>query len=210
MKRKIIIFDICDTIYNSNTTFDFLDYEFKGNKRYMLSRKISKTIFFRAINKSLKLFTVDFTRAYFLYYLKGYSKHNLDVAVDNFFDDVLTHKKRQWVIDKLTKLKDEGKPVILVSATIDAIAKRIASEFSVEYLSSAISFRGDICSGRLERDLLGNKENYIHEDIELIVTDNLSDLPLVRMAEKSIILSSKKNITYWKDQNLQNCRIVTI
>ena len=210
MKTKIIIFDICDTMYNSNTTFDFLDYEFKENKRYMFSRKLSKTMFFRALNKSLKLFTVDFTRAYFLHYLKGYSKHNLEMAVDNFFTDTLTHKKRKWVIDELTQLRNDGKTIVLVSATIDVIAKRIADEFSVEYISSILSFRDDICSGRLERDLLGNKESFINDDIELVVTDNVSDLALAKKATRSIILSNSNNIRYWEKQKLKNCQIIKI
>ena len=41
-----------------------------------------------------------------------------------------------------------------------------------------------------------------YENIDLVVTDNLSDLELVKKSSKSIILSTPKNIGFWERNGL--------
>jgi hypothetical protein len=48
-KSRLVIFDICGTLFFSNTSFDFLDLIVQA-KSYSLFRKVSKTIFARIIN----------------------------------------------------------------------------------------------------------------------------------------------------------------
>ena len=43
-KSRLVIFDICGTLFFSNTSFDFLDLIVQA-KSYSLFRKVSKTIF---------------------------------------------------------------------------------------------------------------------------------------------------------------------
>ena len=40
--KQIVVFDVCDTLYNTNTTFKFLDKIFINNKKYKILEKISK------------------------------------------------------------------------------------------------------------------------------------------------------------------------
>ena len=208
---KINIFDICGTMYDSNTTFDFLDYMFLENKRYQIMRKMSKIIFFKIVNKIIfQAFNIDLFRIVFLRYLKGMTRKELENKVNDFYKKVLEFKKIDDVILLLNKIKKEDKKIILVSATIDIIAQRIAKEFSLDFISSKLSFDKEICLGTLEYDLLGKKDSYIKEDIELVVTDNISDLNLIRVSKKSVIISKKKNIKFWNEQKLCNYRIMEV
>ena len=52
-KSRLVIFDICGTLFFSNTSFDFLDLIVQA-KSYSLFRKVSKTIFARIINPKIR------------------------------------------------------------------------------------------------------------------------------------------------------------
>lgn len=99
---------------------------------------------------------------------------------------------------------------MLASATIDIVAEKIANEFSVNYISSKLGYYDGICSGKLFLDLLGKKEKFINHDVDLVVTDNVSDLALVKKANSSVILSTDKNFNFWLSQKLKNSRIIRV
>lgn len=207
----MIIFDICDTMYDSNTTFDFLDYVFQEEKKYIFYRKMSKTIPVKIINKLVfKLFNFDLIRSFFLLRLKGKRRDDLKLLVNKFYDNVLVHKERSEIIDLLNKNKNKNKEILLASATIDIVAEKIANEFSVNYISSKLGYYDGICSGKLFLDLLEKKEKFINHDVDLVVTDNVSDLALVKKANSSVILSTDKNFNFWLSQKLKNSRIIRV
>ena len=52
--KNLYLFDICGTIYRSNTTFDFLEFYLKENKRFKLYRTIYKSFFWKIINRALR------------------------------------------------------------------------------------------------------------------------------------------------------------
>ena len=69
-KSRLVIFDICGTLFFSNTSFDFLDLIVQA-KSYSLFRKVSKTIFARIINKvSVLLLKKDLIRSIAVLYIK--------------------------------------------------------------------------------------------------------------------------------------------
>jgi phosphoserine phosphatase len=197
-------------MYESNTTFDFLDYIFSDNRKFKSFRYLSKTIVVKILNKlSLKIFNYDFVRVYFLKYLKNIDKDELVKLSNDFYINFLENKKRDVIINHLLKLKIDNN-ILLVSATIDIVAERIAKEFSVNYLSSKLKYNNNICTGSLSLDLLGCKEKFIKEKIELLVTDNISDLKLAKIANNCIIVSKKKNIKFWERQDIANIEIVEV
>ena len=53
--KNLYLFDICGTIYRSNTTFDFLEFYLKENKRFRLYRAIYKSFFWKVINRTLRV-----------------------------------------------------------------------------------------------------------------------------------------------------------
>ncbi|TLT05307.1 hypothetical protein FE248_01035 [Aliarcobacter cibarius] len=195
-------------MYKSNTTFDFLDFMFVDNRKYVFFRMLSKHIFIKVLNKiSLKIFNFDFVRSYFLSYLQNYSKSELENIANDFYDKVLVYKKNLKVINLLKESINNNCNIKLASATIDIIASRISKEYNVEYISSTLQFKKGICTGKLENDLLGRKDKFFKNNIELIVTDNLSDLNLVKISNRKIILSKRKNFKFWEKQKFNNINI---
>lgn len=203
------IFDICDTLYRSNTTMDFCEYRAIGFQKMFL--KFSKTFLGKVINKFLiNLFNYDWIRSIHIKTLKNIARTTIESDADSFVDNYLNNKKIEEVHKYLeTFNKNE---VILVSATIDPVAKAISKSLgNINYLSTTLNYKDSICLGIIKEDLLGNKQKYFEsKNIDFIITDNKSDLKLCKLSKKIIIVSKKKNIEFWKKQNLEISKIIEV
>ncbi|CAD5940745.1 unnamed protein product [Escherichia coli] len=201
MKNTIAAFDLCDTLVKGNTTFIFLDSYLKNNKKYTLYRKVSRLLPFRVLLKFLFLFRLDLNRKLALRFLKGQNKLALQkhakYLVDNVFifnDDIVTLIKK--CVD--CKLK-----VYIVSASLDIIVQEVADKLSIDYVSSILSFKNDMCSGNLEKDILFIKKNiflpncsdYIDIDIKNLfyISDNIQDIELIKKSFIGYGYYNKKN-----------------
>jgi len=209
MQNKII-FDICGTLYNSNTTMDFCEYRCdKKSKKIIL--KLSKTILAKVINKlSLKFFNFDLIRVLHVKSLKDLDINTLQKDANNFVEQYLEKKKIDEVHNILKKY--DKNDVILVSATIDPMAKAIAQKLGgLKYISTTLEYKEDKCLGKIKDDLLGNKQHYFkNQEIEFIITDNKSDLALCQMAKEVVIVSKNKNIKFWENQDLKVSKIIKV
>lgn len=213
MKKSIVLVDICGTLYDSNTTFDFLDFSIKGNK-YILFRKLSKLIFWKFFNKmSFRLLHLDLTRAIAVRFLKGMSREQLAQKMEIFYNESLSLLKQKEVIGIVDKNTSEGKRVILVSATLDFISKKISEVMDIkECYSTTLNYNEGICQGTIKSDLLSNKLEFLssqgfNENFNVSITDNFSDLDLLKVSEESIIITKEKNKARW-EKTLQKADIV--
>ncbi|HDX8357005.1 TPA: hypothetical protein RQN15_000738 [Aeromonas hydrophila] len=198
MYKKIIIFDVCGTLYESNTTFDFIKF-FRGNSFYIKFLSwIPIKLFLVALGKSVSL---DIYRYLFIYSLKGIERATLIEAANDFYEHVLQYKKIDTTHLLLERSKQQsGVDVLYCSASLDIIIQVISERLGGRYLASSLSFSPDgICSGFLSNDLLGKKDvSFKDMDIELTVTDNISDLALLKMSKNSFVLSKQKHISFWE------------
>ncbi len=207
MQNKI--FDICDTLYNSNTTMDFCEYRISGVLRILL--KFSKSFLGKVINKFLlKFFHYDWIRILHIKTLKNIEISLIEKDAEDFVKSYLNNKK---ITEVHKYLKDFDKEeIILVSATIEPIAKAIAkSLWNLNYISTTLNINKNICQGTIKKDLLGNKADYFkNKKINFIITDNKSDLDLCMLAKEVVIVSKKKNLNFWKKQNVKITRIIEV
>lgn len=202
----IVIIDICGTIFNSNTTFDFLDFHFKENAGYKCFRRISKMIIWRLLNKcSVSLLGIDITRKIAVKSLKGLPKNQLKKFARDFYDSFLSFRIQQEVINEICALNTGKNRVIIVSATLDFIAEEVAKRMDIhEYYSTTLKYGLDgKCSGIIEDDLLGSKLNFlkkqqINPPYYSVITDNLSDMDLILNSFQSIIITTSKTRNIWK------------
>ncbi len=103
------------------------------------------------------------------------------------------------VIPTIIAIPNQINPIIGLIAKNNAAAKMLNADF----FASKLEFKNGICTGRISNDLLGAKNKiFEYENIDLVVTDNLSDLELVKKSSKSIILSTPKNIGFWERNGL--------
>ncbi|MDN5093705.1 HAD family hydrolase [Aliarcobacter butzleri] len=207
MQNKI--FDICGTLYNSNTTMDFCEFRSTYLKKRLL--KLSKSLFGKLINKILvKSISYDWIRIIHIRTLKGLDKISIEKDAEIFVEQFLNNRKIEEVHEYLNKF--DKKEVILVSATIEPVAKAIAKKLGdLNYFSTTLNYSKNICEGTIEDDLLGNKQHYFkNQEIEFIITDNKSDLDLCKMAKEVVIVSKRKNLVFWQNQDLKLQKIIEV
>lgn len=204
------IFDICGTLYKSNTTMDFC--EFRCDSKMLKSLLVlSKTLPSKILNKILiKLFDFDMIRNFHIYSLKNKTAEQLEKDAKFFIEQYLELKKIDEVHKKLEDFPKEE--IILVSATIKPIAKAISEKLgNLKYLSTTLQYKDGVCLGKISEDLLGEKHKYFHgQEIDFIITDNKSDYDLCLIAKEVIIVSNKKNKSFWQSKDLQNYKIIEI
>lgn len=205
MSQDIVIVDICGTLFNSNTTFDFLDFSI-SDKKYIRFRKISKRFIWRLINYFMfHVLGFDLTRIIAIRFLKGKTENELDLLMSDFFLRKLTYLKYADVWKYVDVIKSEGYRMILASATLDFIAKRVSIETGIlEYFPTKLNYHQTICQGTIIQDLLGRKFAFlkskkIEHPFAIIITDNFSDIDVIRNSKLSVIVSKEKDLLKWKN-----------
>lgn len=189
---------------------DFCEY--RCNNRFKKTLlKLSKTLPSKALNKILLiLFDLDMIRVLHVSSLKNRTKKELEKDAELFVDNYLEDRKITEVHNKLKEFsKDE---IILVSATVEPVAKAISQKLgNVKYMATTLKYQDDICLGIIKDDLLGNKQNYFKDsNVDFIITDNKSDLPLCKTAKDVIIVSKEKNLKFWENQDLNILKIIKV
>lgn len=184
-KASIILSDICWTLYYSNTTFDFLDYTIQ-DPRYISLRKRYRQPLYRKLNILwYRLTGIDLHRRKAVGFLKGRTKKELLEQAEHFYQEYLIPRQTEEVHKAIG-----NSPIVLVSGTLDIIAQAIAHHIKVsEIHASRLLFdEKGICKGELDDFLLCKSDVLQQYHHFTIFTDNLTDLPLVRAADKAFIV----------------------
>ncbi|GHT86570.1 hypothetical protein FACS1894137_12340 [Spirochaetia bacterium] len=199
----LALIDICGTIYNSNTTFDFLDYIFNKNKLYKYVRIIFRAKLLIIINYILLyMFKYDFIRSSLIKFLYGYSRQELILKANCFIDEILNDKKQINVLNVIKNIAINNE-LILVSSTLDCIAKQVADELCIDkYFASELEYNNNICTGKIKKDYLFLKLDMIQKNgisplFNVTVSDNISDIELMKQSMFSYIVVSQKNKKKW-------------
>lgn len=148
---RTILVDICWTLFYSNTTYDFL--LIRGNK-------FNSLIY--------KLFGIDLVRSRAIRAFKRLPKDEQQARVERFYTDYLLPRKNTPVWQMI-----EGKDIVLVSQTMEIIAKTVAGHIGAKAYH-ATQHKEEVLSRYPDFD---------------IITDNISDLPLIRHARQATIIT---------------------
>jgi HAD superfamily phosphoserine phosphatase-like hydrolase len=210
MKKSVIIFDICGTLFDSNTTFDFLDFLLLHNSKYNLLKKIKKNILFKVINKLiLKLTKFDLLKVLSVKFLKNYTKEELEKKAEEFYMEYLKQREKREIVEILTNHVKRGDEVVFLSATLDFLANTIAREYNVpDIYSSRLQYKNKICGGKVELDLLKKKEitfknEIIKEGYEYtFYTDNTQDYKLLQKVHYPNVILTEKNKKFFDRKKL--------
>lgn len=206
MISPLYVFDICGTIFKSNTTFDFLTFWLTPRSRYYsFFDKLRKTFIWKVINKITRTYLhVDITRIIALRFLKGYSRLQLSEGADMFYESYLMKHLNDNVVDTIKVLRiNPSCNVLIASATIDVVAEVIARKMQINtWYSSELCYVDGICQGKLSKDLLGKKNVFIQEiqnqTIDSVYTDDFTDIPLQKEARQKNIVVYTKTDKKWK------------
>jgi len=187
----MIVFDLCGTLFNSNTTFDFVRFHFKKRAFFIFSVPV------RVISKiTNKLFGFDLVRTLAIRSIKGLSEAELSEMVEEFYVGYLAGKKNEEVMELFQKF---SRDVVIVSASIQPIVKYVSFVLGAKsFIGSELHKVGQCYSGRLSNDLLGNKASFLRGmNIEMVVTDNFSDIDVVLLSDRAVLVAKDEDIGYW-------------
>lgn len=206
----LYLFDICDTLYKTNTTFGYINFVLKQTNSYikysllwLISSRLSPFYYLSAFVYTQWHF--DLPKLLAIRYLKGFSKNTLYELGVMYFEQDLKKLQISKTHNMLNKLKKEGKEIILISSSLDPVVNSIATSLNVKYFSSLLEYKSNVCTGKIKKDLTGKKHDILIELNELkayesvgVISDNYSDLALLKMAdEKWVVLNSNKMKKKW-------------
>lgn len=204
MKDKIVLVDICGTLFRSNTTFDFLHWLLRGDERYLKFERTRKWRIIGFLNHYIFLILgIDMIRNVALRFLKGYTHKQLLYEADRFCYNYLDKRKNEQVFCLLEKLKSQGKKLVLVSATIDCVAHAVSAYCGISpFFSTELGYENNICTGCIKKDLLANKYLNIYNVLgcshfDCVITDNYSDLDIINKADCAILIQYSKSKNKW-------------
>lgn len=197
MRKKIALFDLCGTLYKSNTTFDFIVFYHKRNKKVF--KWLQCVLLTSYPGKVLQRVLQLDSRKILISTLSGTEKTLLDECAGAFVEEFLGKIKRQKAFEKLNSLRSSH-DIIIVSASIDPVVNAVANCLNVRCVSSVLKYgRNGKCKGVLEKDVTGKKHEILR-DVDFVATDNISDAILVKNSGSHLIFSKKTNYRKWKSK----------
>lgn len=206
---KIAVFDVCGTLYDANTTFDFLDSYFCENKKYRFFRKISGLFPVKILNHYVyKYFKLDMIRVYATGFLKNNSIEDIAVYSKSFVNEHLSKKVNKDIVFMLEEYKKSGYKIILMSGSYEFIVKEVGVYFDVEHFyASKLETKNNVYTGKYEQDLLLSKYQLLSEEFPnitelIVVSDNKTDLDLMLAANHAYaVCNKKKHYKFWEQIN---------
>ncbi|MEQ8362604.1 MAG: HAD family hydrolase [Cyclobacteriaceae bacterium] len=208
--KKLVVCDVCDTLYRSNTTFDFIRFIANEGSIFrlfvfnLLTQKWSPIFLALVILGRLK--GMDYNRKLALKFFSGFGEQQLAIASEKFYSDFLALRKNEKIFDLLARYRNSAK-LILASSSIHPVVQVIATENDFDdFIASTMESKQGKYTGALTQDLTGRKQSFIRELMDreganelIVITDNKSDKALVKMSNESFIVVKKESDkNFWK------------
>lgn len=206
-RPALAIFDVCDTLYRTNTTAGFLRHYAPNSRRvanalHRWTSRRSALFYLGAIAHRLLRF--DIARRRLVAALRGERQESLDRAADDYARQVLPALCNAELHHRLGEHQAAGHRVVLLSNSLDIVIAPIARALGVESRASRLGFRDGVCTGRIEQDLTGRKSAAL-DDLagpqrpELwVYTDNKSDRDILAVADvATIVLPGGRRSREW-------------
>lgn len=211
---ELFVFDICDTLFYSNTTFDFIRFVLEKKKMtasllWFRHYTQKSSPLFLALAVLQKLTKKDWPKKLCLQLLKGISKQELYQLGEDFEQKYLSSRTIAQTHVMLDELRKAGKTVVLISASIDPVVAAIAKALAVEFRCSELEYSlSGAFTGNLAYEMTGQKLNALQKMLNhqkagfAVATDNFSDRSLVEAAGKRyVVVYNEKALHFWKDLN---------
>jgi phosphoserine phosphatase len=204
--RYLVLCDIDDTLFRSNTTFDFLAFVTKNRTlqrwwlRLLTARWSPVFLFLTALGA---VSGHDLVRRLGIRLLKGLKTDQLQEQAFTFYDDWLGSRLNHdvWALVK----GFEQANIFLISSTLDPVADAIAQRLGVSFRSSRLESVNGTLTGILREDVVG-KKNSIARELKrdypaaklVAITDNRSDHALVELADdRYIVIRNEADKLFW-------------
>lgn len=205
----LIILDICGTIYDSNTTFDYIEFVLRDKPLRLFAYRVFRSLPAKVLHVIVKAtLRIDLIKTLCIWLLNGFKLEDLKRKAFSFVDEQLSEQKIDIVWEMYNANKGRGCKWILLSASLDVIVSVIAERMGIkEFYSSTLAFNSGVCLGRIENDLYGKKLPLVNNIIArepaidiVFVTDNKNDYCIRPYVKSFIAISNKSNLRFWKER----------
>ena len=216
-EADVFVFDVCDTLFYSNTTFDFLRFvlaqQGSGGKQAVLKLLSAKwSPLFVGLVAWQKVAGGDPVKAGALRMLAGIPRVELYELGRRFVAEFLPARRIARTHELLAGLAQTQTRVVLLSASLDPVIAALAAALgSIEFVSSQLEYDAQgICTGRLQQELTGQKQAALQtlltnkgEPLRLAVaTDNFTDHGLVSQAAiRYVVVHNAAAKQFWQGLN---------
>lgn len=206
--EKIVLCDFCGTIADFQTLDPFLEYVI--NQSYPIKYKaiVNPMVIglCHMITKVIKRFGYSIFPYKILLtsMIKGISLDQLTKFGKEYYDLKIKTNLIPATLGLIKELQANGYRIIIVSGGSDMYIRYFANEFKIsDIISSQFNFENGICTGKLNQDCFGiDKVKLINSFIEknnincvyqIGISDSISDLPMLQLCNKIIIISHFKH-----------------
>jgi phosphoserine phosphatase len=186
--RKILVYDFDKTLTKKDTLFGF--FIFNKKKNFTLLLKIIRYFIFMVLakfkfitNTQLKEFGIEL-------FLSNVTKEEMKYKFDNYKDKI----EYNFLFNKTDFTSEE---IYIVSASFEEYLKPIFPK-NVKIIASKLKYHNDNIAGIDFNCYEKNKINALKEisisKIDIFYTDSISDLPLVKISDKTVLIKNDKEI----------------
>lgn len=188
--KNIIVYDFDKTIYNGETSTDFMLFFLKRNPKYIIRLcNVLYSLFY--YKKDLKK-----SKEIFFRILNGVNIEFLKEEINEFWK-VKKDKIFSWVYNEILENKKVSDELILISATPSIFLEKISKELGFDKLLATefentnklfdSKIKGTNCKGKEKVNRLNEYiDNYT---ILKFYSDSMSDKPLFDLADEKIFIN---------------------
>jgi len=203
---KVAVFDVCDTLYDVNTTFFFLDHYFQNSMKYQRFRKFTKLFVVKAFNHLFyKTFKLDLIRLIATRFLDGEDIGKVQAYSSDLVKNQLSFRENKRIVTMLNDYQKRGYVIVLMSGAYEFIIQEVADRFGVSKIfASKLFIVSNHYTGQFEQDVLLKKHEILEQELGewdelVVVSDNKTDLELMQLANEAYALCNKpKNCEFWR------------
>ncbi|MDD3341510.1 MAG: HAD-IB family phosphatase [Bacilli bacterium] len=184
MDKKIDVYDFDGTIYKGDSSIDFMFFALGKNKK--IWTLFFKYVWFTVLYMLHRISSSTYKQIFFSFLTK---LENVDDLVAEFWK-----KKQNKIASFFLKEVEKGNSIYVISASPTFLLKPFLSSFSNVSLIATVmdkktgEIKGENCKGK-EKIRRLNKE-VGNASIHSFYTDSLHDLPLVKLAEHSFLVTN--------------------
>lgn len=208
MSDRLIVIDFCETIADYQTFDPFIEFILSHEKRVvykLLCGKVSKIIINTLDKIFHKLGSCKYLYKIFLIHAaKNIEEWKFDMYGREYYNTKVKKALIKETIDIIRSLQEEGCRTVILSGGSKYYINCFAEEYGIDdVVSTEVGMENGRCSGSIVYECFGKEKvrrlaQYIDDSgigtIEKIcITDSSSDLPLLSICDRKIIISHWKH-----------------
>lgn len=210
---RIVIVDVCGTLYDENTTAGFVRFVagtglLRWPRLFRLLERLRRGPARKVVIALGRMIGRDLFRTGYIRCLAGTTRSDLEARATAYAEALDAGKRIAAVHERLARFEADGWRPVLVSNSLDVVIAAIADKKGYDWLASTLDWHGDVCAGNLARDLKGRKLAAFEEalgarpaDRLSVMTDNRSDADVMNAAGLTVLVA-KGQAKPWMRQHV--------